>query len=665
MVPVPGGDTFLDVGRPRRGGFGMTLRTARTALGLTAAALGPLPFPALVIALLTGLVTGLEAQTVHRLPASPATVAWGHYWSESEPVLRVRSGDIVEVETLLTSSPTRLEGAGVAPEDVEPALRAVYDEVEDRGPGGHILTGPIWVEGARPGDVLEVKVLSIDLPIAYGYNGCSGFLPERCGEPRMRVLPLDRASMTSDVLPGVTVPLRPFFGSMGVAPPPEEGRVSSNPPGRHAGNLDNAELVAGTSLFIPVHVPGALLEVGDGHAAQGDGEVNQTAIETSLKGRLQLVLHRGRALSWPRAETPTHWIAMGTDEDLTVATRVAVEQALELLVDEKGLSQGEAYRLVSIACSVRITELVDGKVGVHVMIPKSIFADERAAPDAAPDAGAPERHTVRADGHPLALWAKRAAAPDAAVLLLHGRTWSALPDFDLHAPGENLSLMDALVARGYATYALDQRGYGATPRDDTGWLTPDRAAEDLAETLRWIRAREPGLPVHLLGWSQGSRVSQLLAQRHPELVDRLVLFGYPPTPLDLPADEPSGDPPRTPNTAEAAASDFITEGSISPTAVEAYVRASLAADPVRVDWTRQHEWSRLDAGAVTVPTLVIHGEHDPIARAEAQAALFQGLGASDKAWVVVPGGDHAVLLERPRGYFIDAVDTFLRGGAGG
>ncbi len=330
----------------------------------------------------------LAAQTVHRLPATPSTVAWGYYWAEARPVLRVASGDIVEVETLLTSSPTRLEGAGVAPADVEPSLRAVYDQVTDRGPGGHILTGPIYVEGAEPGDVLEVKILSIGLPIAYGYNGCSGFLPDRCGEPRMRILPLDREHLTSEFLPGVTIPLRPFFGSMGVAPPPSEGRVSSNPPSTHAGNLDNRELVAGTSLFIPVHVPGALFEVGDGHAAQGDGEVDQTAIETSLTGRLQLVVHKGRSLAWPRAETPTHWIAMGTDEDLTVATRTAVGQAIDLLMDVKHLSQVEAYRLVSIACSVRVTELVDGNVGVHVMIPKGIFGEDAA------DAAAPVRHTV-------------------------------------------------------------------------------------------------------------------------------------------------------------------------------------------------------------------------------------------------------------------------------
>ena len=311
--------------------------------------------------------------TVHSLPATPETVAWGHYDPSSPPVLRVRSGDIVDIGTLITNSPERLEAAGVAPDEIEPALRQVYEEVTDRGPGGHILTGPIFVEGAEPGDVLEVRILSVELPIDYGYNGCSGFVRDLCENPRTRILRFDRERMTSDFGSGVTVPLRPFFGSMGVAPPPDSGRVSSTPPGKHAGNIDNRELVAGTSLFIPVHVPGALFEAGDGHAAQGDGEVDQTAIETSLRGRLQLLVHKGHPLKWPRAETPTHYIVMGFDPDLTEATRIAVREMASFLQEEKGLSQGEAYRLASLAADLRITELVDENVGVHMMIPKSIF----------------------------------------------------------------------------------------------------------------------------------------------------------------------------------------------------------------------------------------------------------------------------------------------------
>ena len=183
--------------------------------------------------------------------------------------------------------------------------------------------------------------------------------------------------MTADFGNGITIPLKPFFGSMGVAP--AMGRISSNPPGTNAGNLDNKELVAGTTLFIPVHVPGALFEVGDGHAAQGDGEVDQTAIETSLRGRLQFIVRKDLKLEWPQAETPTHIIAMGTDPDLTAATRTAIRQAIAYLMRDRGLSQVEAYRLVSIACDLRITQLVDGNVGVHVMIPKSIFSGGRGS----------------------------------------------------------------------------------------------------------------------------------------------------------------------------------------------------------------------------------------------------------------------------------------------
>lgn len=289
-----------------------------------------------------------------------------------------------------------------------------------------------------------------------------------------------------------------------------------------------------------------------------------------------------------------------------------------------------------------------------------------AATAGAPASGqvAPARHTVPSEGHPMAVWEKRPEEPHAVILLLHGRTWSGLPDFDLQVSGENVSLMDGLVELGYATYALDQRGYGATPRDETGWLTPDRAAEDLANVLRWIRERDAALAVHLFGWSQGSLVSQLTAQRHPELVDRLVLFGYPFRPgTKPPVDQPSGDPPRRPTTAEAAASDFITPGSVSAHVVAAYVAAALAADPVRADWTHTHEWGALDPAEVRVPTLLLQGEHDPLAPAEAQAALFAGLGTPDKAWVVVPGGDHAAFLETPRPYFLAVLDTFLRRGS--
>jgi acetamidase/formamidase len=335
---------------------------------------------AALLALLAALPQPAIPQT-HRLEATPTTVAYGYYWAEAKPVLRIASGDIIDVDTLLTNTPRGLERAGVKPEDVQPSLRAIVDTVTDKGPGGHILTGPVYVEGAEPGDALEVRILSIDLTIAYGYNGCSGFMKEICadataGKPAAgstRIVPLDRNTMTAQFAPGIVIPLKPFFGSMGVAPPPDAGRVSSTPPGIHAGNLDNRELVAGTTLFIPVHVRGALFEVGDGHAAQGDGEVDQTAIETSLRGRLQLVVHKGMKLAWPRAETQSDYISMGTDTDLTTATKIAIQEMVDFLMADRELDRMSAYQLTSIAGDVHITQLVDGKVGVHVKMPKGIF----------------------------------------------------------------------------------------------------------------------------------------------------------------------------------------------------------------------------------------------------------------------------------------------------
>ena len=328
-------------------------------------------FGALITLGVPGMLAG-QKPTVHRLEATPATVAYGYYWAEARPAIRVKSGDFIDVETMLTNTPTGLERIGVKPEDVPQHLRDIVarDTGSLRGPGGHILTGPIYVEGADSGDVLEVRIKSISLPIAYGYNGCSGFVRELCEQRTSTLIHLDRKKMTAEVAPGIVVPLRPFFGSMGVAPAAALGRVSSNPPGRHAGNLDNRELVAGTTLFIPVFVKGALLEVGDGHAAQGDGEVDQTAIETDLEGRIQVIVHKDMKLEWPRAETPTHWITMGTDTSLVVATKTAIREMVKLLQEKKGITQTQAYQATSMAADAHITQLVDGNLGVHMMIPK-------------------------------------------------------------------------------------------------------------------------------------------------------------------------------------------------------------------------------------------------------------------------------------------------------
>ena len=318
----------------------------------------------------------LAAHAQHKLVPTPTTVAWGYYDAAAAPVLRIKSGETVNVHTLITSTPARLEGAGVAPAQVEPALRDITEHVTNTGPGGHILTGPIFVEGAEPGDVLEVRIQSVKLAIPYAYNAFgpkSGFIPEDFPYARMKIIPLDAKKMVAHFAPGIDVPLRPFFGSMGVAPPAAAGRLNSAPPGIHGGNLDNKELVAGTTLYLPVHAAGALFFVGDGHAGQGNGEVDITALETSLTGTLQFIVRKDLHQTLPRAETPTAYISMGLNEDLTLAAKDAVREMIAFLVTEKGLTRDEAYMLCSVAGDLNTTQVVDGTRGAHMMLPKSIF----------------------------------------------------------------------------------------------------------------------------------------------------------------------------------------------------------------------------------------------------------------------------------------------------
>ena len=272
------------------------------------------------------------------------------------------------------------------------------------------------------------------------------------------------------------------------------------------------------------------------------------------------------------------------------------------------------------------------------------------------------KHIVPSDGHPLTLWEKSPADPKAQILLLHGRTWSSLPDFDLQVEGEDLSFMDGLNALGYSVYALDARGYGATPRDESGWLTPDRAAKDVSNVLSWLRERS-AQEVHLFGWSYGSMVAQLVMQREPEHASSLILFGYPFSLERYPVFDDIVYPavaPAEANTAENAASDFIVPGSISQKAIETYVEASLRADPVRVDIRDIHEWAELNPGRVKTPTLLIKGEFDPLVPIGQQAELFRDLGTPDKWFIILPGGDHAALLETPRERMLHAMDSFMQ-----
>jgi acetamidase/formamidase len=308
------------------------------------------------------------------LPASPSTVLWGYYSAEVKPALTVHSGDTVRIHTLSTCSIERMEAAGVPHSAIPQYDRDIHEKVKEKGPGGHILTGPVEISEAEPGDVLEVQILKIDIDVPYACNGFApgrGFLPNDFPYARMKMIPLDRERMIAKFAPGINIPLHPFFGSMGVAP--ASGKLASGPPWMHAGNLDNKELVAGTTLYIPVHAKGAFFETGDGHAGQGNGEVDITALETWLTGTFRFIVHKDQHLNWPRGETPTHFISMGIDEDLKTATEMAVRNMIDFLVTEKHLSRDDAYALTSVAVDIDITQLVDGKVGVHAMCPKGIF----------------------------------------------------------------------------------------------------------------------------------------------------------------------------------------------------------------------------------------------------------------------------------------------------
>lgn len=307
----------------------------------------------------------------HEVKATPETVHWGYWDASLPPVLRVRSGDEVIVQTV-SGQPDHL------PEDrrrVPPDLAEIFARVTP-GPGPHILTGPVYVEGAEPGDVLQVDILGIALRQDWGRNliaPLKGTLPEDFPETWKVIIDLDLEHKVARWPRGVEVPLRPFFGELGVAPAPRYGRVTSVFPLEHGGNLDNKELVAGTTLYLPVWNRGALFSAGDGHGAQGDGEVDVTAIETALSGTFRLTVRKDLALRVPHAETPTHYITTGFDPDLDDAVKMALREMIAHLVRTRGLTREEAYALCSIAVDLRITQLVNVYKGAHAMLPKSIF----------------------------------------------------------------------------------------------------------------------------------------------------------------------------------------------------------------------------------------------------------------------------------------------------
>ena len=272
---------------------------------------------------------------------------------------------------------------------------------------------------------------------------------------------------------------------------------------------------------------------------------------------------------------------------------------------------------------------------------------------------APSRLPLVVDGHELALWAKSAARPSATLLLVHGRTWSSLPNFDLDAADGDRSVFDAFVRRGYAVYALDLRGYGASPRDTTGWLTPMRAVADVRAALDRIAARHPRIAARpaLIGYSRGAQVAVMLAQQDPRAASALVLFGFPPGVRQTSTPDIE-TPPRAATTATAAAEDFITPGAASRALIDAYVKAAVSADPVRVDWRHEDEF-RFEPATLTTPTLMIYGVNDPF-RNGASAAFFDALASRDRAYVVLPESDHAAHVENSAQAWVHAIDGFLK-----
>jgi acetamidase/formamidase len=323
-------------------------------------------------------------QADHLLKSTPDTVLWGYIAANLPPALTIRSGQIVEIEALshqgLTTAkdPEKFFGAyGIPSHEVLADARAVYTEVKrPKGASVHILTGPIYIEDAEPGDTLEVRVLDVKFRVPYGVNNTGpgkGVLPKLLKEPSAKLIRLDLERRVALFSAAIEIPLNPFMGIMAVSPPTSLGMVSSTPPGAWGGNMDLKFCGIGSSLFLPVFNKGGQFFTGDGHAVQGDGEVDGGAIEISLKPTLQFVLHKGRSIKLPRLETASDYFLTGLDIDLNVATRIALQEAVDFLQAEKGMTAADAYALSSLAVDLGIGEAVDIVNLVYARIPKKIF----------------------------------------------------------------------------------------------------------------------------------------------------------------------------------------------------------------------------------------------------------------------------------------------------
>jgi acetamidase/formamidase len=304
-----------------------------------------------------------------RVDASAENVHWGYFDASLPPIATIDSGDVVTIGTV--SGPPEM--LPPPPFQIPPALYAIHQAKTKRMLPGHMCTGPVAVRGARAGQVLQVDIEAIDLAYDWGYvshRPLAGALPYDFPERAVIHPALDPKRMAGKLPWGMEIDLHPFFGVMGVAPPPAWGAISTLPPRHNGGNLDNKELVAGTTLYLPIFVDGALFSAGDGHAVQGDGEVCINAIETGLVGRFKLTVRDDMKLEWPYAETPTHVITMAFDPDLDDCVVIALRLMLDVMEKRADLTRSHAYMLASLAADLRITQVVNGNKGVHVMLEK-------------------------------------------------------------------------------------------------------------------------------------------------------------------------------------------------------------------------------------------------------------------------------------------------------
>ncbi|MBT7158341.1 MAG: acetamidase/formamidase family protein [Rhodospirillaceae bacterium] len=305
------------------------------------------------------------------IEAQPDNIHWGYFEAARPPVAEISSGERITIRTV--SGAANVTPADDSPFTVALERRAIHDQVTRQMLPGHILTGPVAVRGAQPGMVLEVRVIDIELGADWGWNVIrpgAGTLPDDFTENRLFHIALDAKRQIGTLPWGQEVPLAPFFGVMGVAPPAERGTVTSIIPGDFGGNMDLKELIPGSILYLPIFVEGALFSVGDGHAAQGNGEVCVTAIETGLNGTFELIVRDDLHFTMPRAETPSHHITLGIDPDLDEAARQALREMITLICECTELSREEAYALCSICCDLNVTQLVNQHKGVHAMLSK-------------------------------------------------------------------------------------------------------------------------------------------------------------------------------------------------------------------------------------------------------------------------------------------------------